>query len=162
MFGLYRNKLLPEPLQIVGYARSNIQLDDFKKRISSKLKVESDQDKSTLKNFLEFCTYVKGDYENPEAYKNLSQKVEQLEADALKTSSKEGGQKCRIFYMALPPSVFAPAATGCQEHLYVKDGINRLVVEKPFGRDLDSSKELSKALASHWKEEEVKFILKFN
>jgi glucose-6-phosphate 1-dehydrogenase len=57
--------------------------------------------------------------------------------------------------MALPPSVFVDASHGLRTHVYIETGNNRLVVEKPFGKDSESSKELGIQLAKHWKEEEI-------
>lgn len=57
--------------------------------------------------------------------------------------------------MALPPSVFIPASQNLKLHVYSAKSINRLVVEKPFGKDTDSSRVLSQALAEHWKEDEI-------
>jgi glucose-6-phosphate 1-dehydrogenase len=48
-----------------------------------------------------------------------------------------------------------PASAGLRDHVYSKAGKNRVVVEKPFGKDFDSSKELSKALGGRWEEDEV-------
>ena len=56
--------------------------------------------------------------------------------------------------MALPPSVFIPASKGIKE-CYSSTGENRLVVEKPFGKDVDSSRELSVSLSESWLEDEI-------
>jgi glucose-6-phosphate 1-dehydrogenase len=57
--------------------------------------------------------------------------------------------------MALPPSMFISASEGLKEHVYVSNGKNRIVVEKPFGKDSESCAQLSKSLAKTWKEIEV-------
>ncbi len=57
--------------------------------------------------------------------------------------------------MALPPNVFIPVAQGLKKNVYPENGVARLIVEKPFGRDLQSSRELQKALAPIWTEEET-------
>lgn len=57
--------------------------------------------------------------------------------------------------MALPPSVFIPASENLRLHVYSTNATNRLVVEKPFGKDSESSTILSVALAKNWKEEEI-------
>lgn len=61
----------------------------------------------------------------------------------------------RIFYMALPPSVFAAASLGLKQNVYSETGTNRIIVEKPFGRDSASSKELSINLAKSCQEDEI-------
>jgi glucose-6-phosphate 1-dehydrogenase len=57
--------------------------------------------------------------------------------------------------MALPPSVFIPVAAGLRKNNYSDEGGNRLIVEKPFGKDLESCRELMSALKSEWSEEET-------
>ncbi|KAJ3225323.1 Glucose-6-phosphate 1-dehydrogenase [Clydaea vesicula] len=147
LFGLFKNDFLPKSCQIIGYARSEIKLDEFKKRITSKIKV-SDEDKAVLERFLEICTYCSGSYDKKESFQNLDKFVTNLEGE-------DDRKKNRIFYMALPPTVFISASEGLKENVYSKKGDNRLIVEKPFGKDFDSSRVLSRALSKHWKEDEI-------
>jgi glucose-6-phosphate 1-dehydrogenase len=57
--------------------------------------------------------------------------------------------------MALPPSMFIPASEGLKANVYATNGNNRIIVEKPFGKDSESCQQLSASLAKNWKEEEV-------
>jgi hypothetical protein len=57
--------------------------------------------------------------------------------------------------LALPPTVFIPVAKSVKRHVYVKDGVNRLIVEKPFGKDLETSRGLMNALKQDWSEDET-------
>lgn len=57
--------------------------------------------------------------------------------------------------MALPPSVFVAASICLKQECYSETAQNRLVVEKPFGKDSSSSNELAEALAQHWTESEI-------
>ena len=135
-------------MQIIGYARSKIEIDDFKRRISSRMKIHSDKDKELLAAFLEKCFYFSGQYDQAESYQSLRQFIE----------SKEGvvpGVRHRIFYMALPPSMFGASSKGLKENVYTNEGDNRLIVEKPFGKDSQSSEELSAILGRYWQEEEI-------
>ncbi|KAJ3211265.1 Glucose-6-phosphate 1-dehydrogenase [Entophlyctis luteolus] len=155
LFGLFANNYLPNNVHIVGYARSPIALPDFRARISSKIKLPKTVSASTLDAFLAACTYVSGKYDDPKSFANLNSFVETLEAQAGGSTANPAG-KTRIFYMALPPSVFIPASKGLKEGCYLPGGgKNRLIVEKPFGKDLESSEVLGKSLAAHWKEEEI-------
>jgi len=61
----------------------------------------------------------------------------------------------RIFYLALPPSVFIETTANLKTHCMGLDGWNRVIVEKPFGKDLDSSNVLSKHLASIFSEDQI-------
>ncbi|KAH9262050.1 glucose-6-phosphate dehydrogenase [Batrachochytrium salamandrivorans] len=148
LFGLFRNNFLPRNIQIVGYARSALDLNEFKRRVSSRIKFHSEKEKDLLPAFLEKCTYVSGKYDESDSYEKLRAFVENVEGVV-------HGDRHRIFYMALPPSVFGVAAKGLKEHLYTTKGTNRLIVEKPFGKDTQSSNDLSVFLAKYWKEDEI-------
>lgn len=147
LFGLYRNNYLPKNTHIVGYARSKIDMNDFKKRISSKIKLHNEKEKGLLDEFLSKCSYETGSYDEGAAYDNLNEACGKLEHGF--------GRGDRVFYMALPPSVFATVSNGIRTHVYSKTGSNRIVVEKPFGKDTESSRALSVELSKCWKEEEV-------
>jgi glucose-6-phosphate 1-dehydrogenase len=70
-------------------------------------------------------------------------------AEQLEQKSGRGAVN-RLFYLAIPPSLFGVVARGVREHLFSDDdqpGWNRLVVEKPFGRDTETFLELSRQLS---------------
>ena len=58
----------------------------------------------------------------------------------------------RLFYFAIPPSVYAQVAAAIHAVGISKEGFTRMIIEKPFGHDLDSAKELSKKLERHFTE----------
>jgi glucose-6-phosphate 1-dehydrogenase len=121
------------------------------------MKTPTDGIKKQLSDFLKLCSYVSGQYDKDEDYKKLNKAVEEVES-----LDKQHKEKNRVFYMALPPSVFVPVAKGLKNNAYSTKGINRLIVEKPFGMDLESSRELGRALAPLWKEEEVIILIFLN
>ncbi|RIB07694.1 glucose-6-P dehydrogenase [Gigaspora rosea] len=149
LFGLYRNGFLPEGTRIIGYARSNLSLKEFHNRLLEYAKLPTDPIKEQFTEFLKICTYISGQYDKDEDYKRLNKAIEEVE------SAVNSGNKNRVFYMALPPSVFIPVGHGIKKNLYSNKGVNRLIVEKPFGMDLESSRELGKALAPLWREDET-------
>lgn len=100
-----------------------------------------------LDEFLAKCTYESGSYDDEAAYKKLNEAVEKTQIGFARTD--------RIFYMALPPSVFAAASHGLKSQVYTTTGTNRIIVEKPFGKDSASSKVLGDLLAKNWHEDEV-------
>eukprot|EP00842_Homolaphlyctis_polyrhiza_P001820 jgi/Hompol1/2639/HPOL_000478-RA len=148
LFGLLRNGFLPKNYQIVGYARSSLDLDEFKRRISSRIKFHNEKEKDLLPQFLDRCTYISGQYDQTDSYLKLAAFVEKVEGRVV-------GERHRIFYMALPPSVFAAVSKGIKENVYTTQGTNRLIVEKPFGKDTESSRALSVELAKYWHEDEI-------
>ncbi|KAI0232908.1 Glucose-6-phosphate 1-dehydrogenase [Massospora cicadina] len=145
LFGVYKHGYMPKNATILGYARSEMDRSSFHGRFSENL-AKNDEEKEKLSKFLELCHYVRGSYDKEQDFKKLNEEIEK----------REGSSECRrIFYLALPPSVYGDVAKGLREHCYREGGQNRLVVEKPFGHDTESSNELNKKLASLWKEDEI-------
>ncbi|ORX89645.1 glucose-6-phosphate 1-dehydrogenase [Basidiobolus meristosporus CBS 931.73] len=146
LFGLYKNGFLPASTQIVGYARSAIKLEDFKQRIISFLKFHPSEHQ-LVDEFADKLHYVSGKYDDDASFINLNRYLERLAENKHRIN--------RVFYMALPPSVFIPVAQNIKKNVYTQQGFNRLIVEKPFGRDSESSRVLMKALSASFKEEEI-------
>jgi glucose-6-phosphate 1-dehydrogenase len=159
LFALFRHKLLPPHFAIVGYARSKMAEDEFRKKISSKF---GDKFPAELKaEFLKHCTYHQGQYDSSADFHSLHVELLKSEAKALGVSMHNDNEPermsnaNRIFYMALPPTAFVPAAKSIRAAAYTHFGWNRLVVEKPFGRDSESSAQLGRDLGSLFNEHEV-------
>lgn len=148
IFALFKDGILPEKTQIIGYARTKMDEKEFHERVSSNIK---HKDSKMINDFLKLCQYVNGQYDQEEPWKELDKFV----SDSEDKKGLQKGQKNRIFYMALPPSVFVSVAAGLKEFVYAKEGLTELVIEKPFGRDLESSKELLANFKKLYKEEEV-------
>ncbi|KAI8369373.1 glucose-6-phosphate dehydrogenase [Radiomyces spectabilis] len=148
LYNLYRDGFLPEKTRIVGYARSKLSHEDFIQRVTGYIKSPSSDKLSEFKNML---SYHQGLYDQDESFQALDKHIKELEEQR----DIEPGSRHRIFYMALPPSVFIPVAQHLRRNAYAKEGINRVVVEKPFGRDLASYQEMSKELGSLFTEKEI-------
>jgi glucose-6-phosphate 1-dehydrogenase len=151
LYALFQNKFLPEKTQIVGYARTKMDCDEFHKRVSSHLKSDDPTNDQNIKDFLKICHYVAGQYDQEEYWQKLDKFIEDLET---KQSLKKE-QKNRIFYMALPPSVFVSVTSGLKKYVYSKEAITTVVIEKPFGKDLESCNALLDDIKQLFKEEEV-------
>ncbi|KAF9435339.1 Glucose-6-phosphate 1-dehydrogenase [Entomortierella beljakovae] len=121
---------------------------DYLNRVSQYIKNKnSPKIKAALDQFLDQCTYVSGAYDQDSGFQALEKELQRVE--------KETKTVNRLFYMALPPSVFIPVAAGLKKNCYSHQGINRLIVEKPFGNDLESSRQLSDALGALFREDEI-------
>lgn len=151
LFGLYRIGYLPRDVHIVGYARTKMNTEEYLKRITSYIKIADDDAAAAtkLEDFKKLSTYVAGGYDDAEPFINLTKHLEGIES-AYTTRDVN-----RLFYLALPPSVFIPVAKNVKEHCYSARGINRIIVEKPFGKDLESCRSLLGALKESWKEDET-------
>ena len=124
---------------------------EFHKRATSYIKnPDQSQDiSSKIEDFKKLSSYVSGSYDDGSSFDDLKKYLEEVESGY---KSKECN---RVFYLALPPSVFLPVAKNVKEHNYVRNGVNRIIVEKPFGKDLESSRALLGALKEYWTEDET-------
>lgn len=150
LFGLFRGGFLPAKTRIVGYARSDIKDEDYKKRIVEYIKAPPAL-QSVLDEFVAINSYKSGLYDKDEPYQELDRYI----VEHLEGKDRKDEERSRVFYMALPPSVFVQVARGLKRNVYSKKGLNRIVVEKPFGMDLESSRKLGSDLAAQFKEEEI-------
>ncbi|KAI3405443.2 ZWF1 [Candida oxycetoniae] len=146
LFGLFREKQLSTKCQIIGYARSDLSQEDFYNKISQHFK---GGDEETKKNFLKLCSYVEGQYDADEGFQKLKKRFTEYE----KEHNVEKAE--RLLYLALPPSTFTSVCERIKKNVYPKDGIIRVVIEKPFGHDLDSARELQKSIAPLFSEDEI-------
>lgn len=117
LFALLRHGLMPEPFQIIGYARTVMDQAGLHQHLLPSLR-KHNPDEMMLQKFLARCSYVTGQYDRDE--------------DFLQLATFMAGQEERIFYLALPPSVFL--AVGERIHRHLLTGRTRVIVEKPFGR----------------------------
>ncbi|MCJ1330952.1 Glucose-6-phosphate 1-dehydrogenase [Thelotrema lepadinum] len=147
LFGLYRNQFLPKDVRIVGYARTKMDHEEYLKRVKSYIKTPSKEMEEQLEQFCKITTYVSGQYDQDESFIALTKHLEEYE--------KGRSEANRVFYMALPPSVFTTVAEHVKRNCYPKNGLARVIIEKPFGKDLASSRELQRSLDPIWKEEEI-------
>ena len=121
--------------------------EEYLKRVKSYIKTPTKEIEEQLEEFCKNTTYVAGQYDQDESFIELRKHLEGYEKDQKETN--------RVFYMALPPSVFTTVSEHLKKNCYPKQGIARIVVEKPFGKDLQSSRDLQRALEPNWKEEEI-------
>lgn len=128
-----------------------MDIEEYHKRIISYIKNPNDDPAiaAKLEEFKKLSTYVSGSYEDAESFVNLTKHLEGIEK-AYATRDVN-----RVFYLALPPSVFVPVAKNIKNSCYSTKGINRIIVEKPFGKDLESCRSLLGALKESWTEDET-------
>lgn len=124
---------------------------EYHKRITSYIKNPGEDPEVATKidQFKALSSYIAGGYDDDASFQGLNSHLEKIES---KYQSKE---RHRLFYFALPPSVFTQVARGLKKNCYTTAGVVRVIVEKPFGKDLDSSRELLSALKQQFKEEET-------
>src|SRR5262249_37281084 len=99
--------------------------------------------------FAESLFYAQVQFDNVDDYKKLAERLDQLD--------KERGTQCnRLFYLAIPPDLYAEVAHYLgQAGLNKSDGHTRIIIEKPFGKDLGSARELNGNLRRVYQENQI-------
>lgn len=128
--------------------------DEFHKRETEFLKPKKGDElekhfDEKLKSFKEISSYISGQYDEDSGFQNLLKRIEEHEG------KRPGTKRNRVFYMALPPSVFTVVAEHLKKNCYSTEGTNRLIIEKPFGKDTESCREMMSALKDQWTENET-------
>jgi glucose-6-phosphate 1-dehydrogenase len=159
IYQLAKEGLLPEDFAVLGTAREGGSDDSFREAMHEAL-AKSDEIKGLDSFVWEWLRprlhYVSGDLSRDEAYGALRQRLEQIEA------SRDVERRNRMFYLAVPPSVF----TTIVKHLSSSglaprvsdDKVRpwaRVVIEKPFGRSLETATELNALVLSLFNEHQV-------
>ncbi len=156
LYYLYRHELLPQGFSVVGYARSSFSDDQFRARqfeaVKEYLKIPA-EDESYLTEFLKGVFYSSGDYTAPDGYDRLAKALDDLD-------EQRGTGGNRLFYMATPPSFFGDivrnlGARGLARPKHEGRNWTRVVIEKPFGHDLESARELNRLVTSVFREEQI-------
>jgi glucose-6-phosphate 1-dehydrogenase len=98
--------------------------EEYLKRVKSNIKTPTKDMEEQLEKFCSFCTYISGQYDKDESFIALREHCEELEAGRKETN--------RVFYMALPPSVFIPVSQHLKKNCYPKNGITRIIVSFYF------------------------------
>jgi glucose-6-phosphate 1-dehydrogenase len=143
LFSLYAEGLLPPTWNIVGYARSALTNDQLRERIKPFLLTKDE----TLENvFFQNVFYIQGSYDKPQDYEHLNTELKRIEKDQPSN---------RIFYLSLPPNVFLDSATYLNKLCRTSKGYNRIIIEKPFGRNSQTFRELSEGLNLSFAPEEI-------
>jgi glucose-6-phosphate 1-dehydrogenase len=155
IFQLYKRDLLPEKFYLFGAGRTEFSDDKF--RQAAKQAIMADEDELTIEQVRPFVNnlyYINGDYNDISFYKSIKTRLTELDR-------KYNADPCHIFYLAVPPVLYNQIIDSlCQASLSCVNEWNssskpRLVVEKPFGSDLETSLELNKRIHHCFDETQV-------
>lgn len=149
LFALYYEGCLPEHFTIFGYARSKMTDDELRNMVSKTLTCRIDKRENCgekMEQFLQRCFYHSGQYDSQENFAELDKKLKEHEA---------GRFSNRLFYLSIPPNIFINAVRCASLSASSAHGWTRVIVEKPFGRDSESSAALTGALKQYLKEDQI-------
>lgn len=147
---LAKKKLLPAlyeltkegraDMPVVGIARSVLSDDEMRERVRESVRAKVDDvDEVALEKLCQNFRYIPGDYTNPDTWPKVLELT--------------GGAKTPVSFLSIPPFLFDDVVEGLASVGMTDRG--RVVVEKPFGRDLDSAIELNDTLSRHLDEQQI-------
>jgi glucose-6-phosphate 1-dehydrogenase len=153
LYNLAKEKLLPDNFAVVGYARREIGTAAFRERMKADTTeyAGSDLDPEVWKWLESRLYYQRGDLQTPEHFADLQKVLTELDA-------KHGTQGNLLFYLATAPDLFAPVVQRLEALGLTAETDKRwrrAIVEKPFGHDLGSARELNRELRRSLDERQI-------
>ncbi len=151
LFDIMKQNLMPDNFAVLGVGRTEMYDDSFrdamKTAISDVSEVQTAKDKAALEKFLSLLFYSAIDTFKPGVYSALKLKINKLNSE-LKLDDNI------IFYLATPPLLYDKIPS-----FLAKQGLNRkthkLIIEKPFGSDLNSARKLNQDLLNYFTEDQI-------
>lgn len=154
LYRLTQQRLLPAEFAVVGVSRSPMSDDDFRAKMREAILTYSGDkriDDAVWDSFAKGISYLSGDINDPDGYSKLGKLLDRIDGD-------RGTAGNRVFYLSTAPSLYEEAVQQLGAAGLAKPkgkGWTRIIIEKPFGHDLESAKELNIEVAKVFDEEQV-------
>jgi len=144
LYNLAKNQLLSQEFAVVGVAKDVMSSDDFRAKLKQDLQEFADVqiDAKLEEWFQSRLYYMAGDFGNPQTFQQLKELLQKVDTD-------HGTHQNYFFYLAIAPMFFGPVVEQLSAVDLMTEENNhwrRVIVEKPFGRDLESAKALNQQL----------------
>src|SRR4030042_1023851 len=144
LYSLRNQDLMPEKFTLLGVGRSAKTTEDFRVEMANAITTSSEEKESDFSHITDFTRcfeYQRTDFFNPADYEELKLVIEKL-------GVKYGTGGNVIFYMATPPSLYETISTNLAKAGlgFQTVGFRRFIIEKPFGYDLETARQLNKTL----------------
>ncbi|XP_020577283.1 glucose-6-phosphate 1-dehydrogenase, chloroplastic-like [Phalaenopsis equestris] len=149
LFALFYEDCLPEHFTIFGYARSKMADAELRTMVSKTLTCRIDKSENCsdkMEQFLQRCFYYSGQYDSEGDFAELGNKLREHEAGRISN---------RLFYLSVPPNIFIDVVKCASRSASSLNGWTRVIVEKPFGRDSESSAALTRNLKLYLEEDQI-------
>jgi glucose-6-phosphate 1-dehydrogenase len=155
LYHLWRTNLLPHEFLLLAVGRRPYDDEEFRAEIRTSLEQFSrvlPLDEDAWRSFAELILYERLDFDDPAAFEALAKRLDDLD--------KENGTRGNhLFYLATQPSQFAAIVAQLGrvglDHEHHEGGWRRVVIEKPFGHDLESAKRLNREVGKVFRESQV-------
>jgi glucose-6-phosphate 1-dehydrogenase len=143
LYNLTREELLSEQVAVVGFSGSSFTDEAFRERLEGAVREHAgaEFDERAWRSLAPRLSYVQGDAHDPGAYRRLDEALG-------RAAQRFATGRNHLFYMATPPSLFGEIAAQLRAADLTNEehGWRRIVIEKPFGHDLDSAVALNREL----------------
>ncbi len=156
LFNTMIDGALPEPTAIIGVSRSAMSAQQFADKLKGPLH-ENSRQKVTPEAWTKFAgmlDYVGGDFHEDKTYEQLKARLEAAEGKGTKGN--------RVFYLSTPAAVFPLILEKLHQHKLIERAVQapgvcacRVIVEKPFGRDLATARQLNEMIAGYVDESQI-------
>ncbi len=153
LFHLFRANLLPDSFAVVGLDRQEMNDESFRNYLHDHVRdhVEEVFDQSIWNKLAERIHYMKGDFTSQASYQDLVKLLDNID-------KKNLTEKNYLFYLAVPPSLFGDITDNLSSSgllTETPDDWRRVIIEKPFGYDVDSAKKLNARLHQNLQEHQI-------
>ena len=153
LYRMFVNDSLPQPVSIVGCARTEFPGESFQERMREACVSANTADMDLWPEFASHLFYHRISYDSETSFRELADFLRDLD-------QKRGTKGNLIFDLALPPTLYPMVAemtgrAGLSRQFENGRGWSRIVVEKPFGRDLATALELDQTLHEHFQEKQI-------
>ncbi|HWO00850.1 MAG TPA: glucose-6-phosphate dehydrogenase, partial [Blastocatellia bacterium] len=154
LYRLTQQRLLPAEFAIIGFARSPMSHEEFRAKMKEAIATYSEAktvDEAVWQSFAQGIFYLAGDINNAESYRQLSALLEQVDRE-------RGTAGNRVLYLSTSPSLYGEAIKQLGDAALAKPrekSWTRSIIEKPFGHDLESARELNRQAAAVFDEDQV-------
>ena len=152
LLNLACDRLLPEGFAVVGMGRDGMTSEEFRARQRGEIRkfcTRGTVDEERWGWLESRLHYMGGEFDDPDAFARLKRLADD-------TAAAIGAAGNTLLYLAISPDFFALVNQQLDTAGFTRmEGARRIIVEKPFGRDLDSARSLNQSLLAHWPEEEI-------
>jgi glucose-6-phosphate 1-dehydrogenase len=174
LYSLNSQKLLPRNFDIIGVGRSEFSDEKFRAKLKKgvqKYARINPRNSRQWNDFSKHLTYLKGNYDDPETFNQIKEKLLSSEKEDHHSSKKKNSRQEKknnvLFYASTPPSIFPEiveqlykagfggTSGSSSEKKNSEIGKTNIIIEKPFGRDLKSARSLNLKVHSAFKENQV-------
>jgi glucose-6-phosphate 1-dehydrogenase len=153
LIDLYIKNALPQKFRLVGFSRRDLDRDDFESLIRDSLIRKEKYSSSQIGSFIERSEYVQGDFDNLDSFHNLKKRLNEIDDEYGQCGNK-------LLYLSVPPMLYEQLFNNISESKLSEacGGPGewvRILVEKPFGNNIEKAQQLDKQLGKLFKEEQI-------